>query len=80
MNEFSELWLTVSWRRDRKTEREREREIGFCFGVCDSVVWDWGGIEIRVYIYIYIYIVFIYVMSLCEHARTSLYIRDLRGM
>ena len=34
--------------------REREREIGFCFGVCDSVVWDWGGIEIRVYIYIYI--------------------------
>ena len=64
----------------KRREREREREIGFCFGVCDSVVWDWGGIEIRVYIYIYIYIVFIYVMSLCEHARTSLYIRDLRGM
>ena len=57
MNEFSELWLTVSWRRDRKTERERE--IGFCFGVCDSVVWDWGGIEIRVYIYIYIYSIYL---------------------
>ena len=59
MNEFSELWLTISWRRDRKTEREREREIGFCFGVCDSVVWDWGGIEIRVFIYIYIYSIYL---------------------
>ena len=55
MNEFSELWLTITWRRDRKTESEILGFVLVC--VCDSVVWDWGELKFGfLYIYIFIYI------------------------
>ena len=52
MNEFSELWLTITWRRDRKTESEI---LGFVL-VCVRVSCGIGG-ELKFgFIYIYIYI------------------------
>ena len=59
MNEFSELWLTITWRRDRKTESEILGFVLVC--VCDSVVWDWGELEFGfLYIFFYLYIVFLF--------------------